>query len=133
MFKKKKKTELSFESKDYIMPEYFDSSKLIIANLETVTNETRIPMVETTEQKYIFEKINDNNKERYKEVFTGFIADKQSNFGYFNLPYVVNSVSLKNVVPNVSDKIPKYGLLLLLNEINKKEEKDKAVQKKKKL
>ncbi len=39
------------------MPEYFDTSRLVIANLETVTNVTEVPSLLTTDQKYLFEVI----------------------------------------------------------------------------
>ena len=63
--------------------------------------------------------LNENGKIRYREIFTGFVADAEES-QYFDLPYVVNIVSLKEQVPCVADNIPKYGLLLVLNEINAK-------------
>ena len=113
-----KKEKLDFETQGYIMPDLLDSNNLVVANLEFVSNRvtTNGPMVETTGQKYIFEKINDNGKIRYREVFTGFIADN-GGASYFNLPYVVSETPIKEVL-NVTDKIPKYALLLVLNEIN---------------
>lgn len=120
---KKKKEELKFETEKYVMKDHYNSNDLVVANLESVTNETELPMVEITDQRYIFEVINDSGKERFREVFTGFIADRENNFGYFTLPYVVNIVPLKEVIPTVCDEIPKLALLLALNEINKKEKK----------
>ena len=38
---------------------------------------------------------------------------------YFNLPYVVNIVPLKKIIPKIKTTIPKYSLILLLNEVNK--------------
>ena len=76
-------------------------------------------MVKQTEQKYIFEMLNENGKTRYSEIFTCFIADAEESH-YFDLPYVVNIVSLKEHVPSVAENIPKYGLLLVLNEVNTK-------------
>ncbi len=113
-----KKEKLNFETQGYIMPDLFDSDNLVVANLEFVSNRvtTNGPMVETTGQKYIFEKINDNGKIRFREVFTGFVADN-GEAAYFNLPYVVSETPIKEVL-NVADKLPKYGLLLVLNEIN---------------
>ena len=99
----------------------------MVANLQSVTNETHMPMVETTDLRYIFEVINENGKERFREIFTGFKADRESNFGYFNLPYVVDITPLKEVVPNICDEVPKLGLLLLLNEVNEKKEKKPEV------
>jgi hypothetical protein len=135
MFGKKKKKEenkekddLNFKTENYIMKDHYNSNSLVVANLESVTNETEIPMVETTDQRYIFEIIDDNGKLRFREIFTGFKADRQSNFGYFNLPYVVDVVPLKEVVPTIRDEIPKLGLLLLLNEVNKKEEEEEKAE-----
>lgn len=116
--KEKKKENLDFETYGYIMPELFNSNNLVVANLEYVSNRvtTNGPMVETTEQKYIFERINENGKERFREIFTGFVADN-GDAKYFNLPYVVSEVPIREVL-DVADKIPRYGLLLVLNEIN---------------
>ena len=116
--KEDKKENLDFETYGYIMPELFDSNNLVVANLEFVSNRvtTNGPMVETTEQKYIFERISDNGKERFREVFTGFVADN-GDAKYFNLPYVVSIVPVREVL-DVADRLPRYGLLLVLNEIN---------------
>ena len=53
-----KKEKLDFETQGYIMPDLFDSNNLVVANLEFVSNRvtTNGPMVETTGQKYIFER-----------------------------------------------------------------------------
>ena len=116
--KEEKKENLDFETYGYIMPELFDSNNLVVANLEFVSNRvtTNGTMVETTEQKYIFERISDNGKERFREVFTGFVADN-GDAKYFNLPYVVSEVPIREVL-DVADRLPRYGLLLVLNEIN---------------
>ena len=68
-------------------------------------------MIETTKQKYIFEITNIEGNIRYREIFTGFIADVEEH--YFDLPYVVNIKSLNEEIPTVAKNIPKYGLLLL--------------------
>ena len=118
--KKNKKEELSYKIDDYKMPEYFYTNKLVVGNLESVTNKTELPSVLTTDQKYIFEVIKEKDKVRYKEVFTGFITDIEANCHFFNYPYLVNIVSLKETLPSIGEKIPKLSLLLILNEINKK-------------
>lgn len=119
--KKRKENKFSFKSDNYQMKNSYNSDKLIVANLEYVSNEpTRYgPIVKRTEQKYIFEILNEDGKIRYREIFTGFIADANESH-YFNLPYVVNIVSLKEQVTSVGNNIPKYSLLLVLNELNKK-------------
>ena len=122
MFKRNKKSEakhsLNFESKNYIMRDNYKSSDLVIANLEYVSSSytPKGPMVERTNQKYIFEIIKESEKERYREIFTGFIADSETR--YFDLPYVVNIKPLNEEIATVASNIPKYGLLLLMNEIN---------------
>ena len=123
--KKNKKEELKFETDKYIMPEFFDASKLVVANLELVSNEGEFPTISTTNQKYIFEKVEENSKLRYKEVLTGFLTDPEDNCHYFNYPYPVNIVPLKEVIPTIRDNIPKLALLLVLNEVNTKKVVDK--------
>lgn len=122
MFKRNKKSEdsnpLNFKSKNYNMSDNYKSSDLVTANLEYVSSSytPNGPIVERTNQKYIFEIIKESENIRYREIFTGFIADTENH--YFDLPYVVNIKALKEEVPTVSNNIPKYGLLLLINEIN---------------
>ena len=125
MFEKKKQNEkkesLNFKSDNYKMNDSYVTDNLVVANLEYISSESTPygPMVKQTEQKYIFELLNENGKIRYREVFTGFVADADESH-YFDLPYVVNIVSLKEQAPDVDDNIPKYGLLLVLNEVNTK-------------
>ena len=107
--KKNKKDELNFETENYIMPEYFDKNKLVVANLEQVTNQNVLPYVLTTSQKYIFEVINEKEKVRYKEVFTGFITDNEDSQHYFNYPYPVNITPLREVLPSIREDIPKFS------------------------
>ena len=105
----------------YKINDSYKTDDLVVANLEYISSEATPygPMVKQTEQKYIFEMLNENGKTRYREIFTGFIADAKESH-YFDLPYVVNIVSLKEHVPSVAENIPKYGLLLVLNEVNTK-------------
>ena len=129
MFGKKKQNKreetLDFKSNNYKIKDIFDSDNLVVANLEYISSEATPygPMVKRTTQKYLFELIYENDKIRYREIFTGFIADTENH--YFDLLYVVNVVSLKEQEPTVAKQVHKYGLLLVLNEINtKKEEKE---------
>ena len=123
MFGKKKQNQknnqLNFKSDNYKINDSYKTDALVVANLEYISSEATPygPMVKQTEQKYIFEMLNENGKTRYREIFTGFIADAEESH-YFDLPYVVNIVSLKEHVPSVAENIPKYGLLLVLNEVN---------------
>ena len=125
MFGKKKQNQknnqLNFKSDNYKINDSYKTDDLVVANLEYISSEATPygPMVKQTGQKYIFEMLNENGKTRYREIFTGFIADAEESH-YFDLPYVVNIVSLKEHVPSVAENIPKYGLLLVLNEVNTK-------------
>ena len=116
MFGKKKQNEkkesLNFKSDNYkLNDDNYVTNNLVVANLEYISSEPTIygPMIKQTEQKYIFELLNENGKIRYREIFTGFVADAEESH-YFDLPYVVNIVPLKEQVPDVADNIPKYGL-----------------------
>ena len=65
-------------------------------------------------------KINENGKTRYREIFTGFIFDSNESSHYFDLPYVVNIVPLKDKIPTIPEDFHKYSLLQILDEINEK-------------
>ena len=123
MFGKKKeeknKDSLNFKSDNYQMKESYNTDTLVVGNLEYISSEATPygPMIVQTEQKYIFEVINDKGKIRYREIFTGFIADSEESH-YFDFPYIVNIIELKEHVSAVASSIPKYALLLVLNEIN---------------
>lgn len=125
MFGKKKEKQkndsLNFKSENYQMKDNYNADNLVVANLEYISSEATPygPMVKKTTQKYIFEILNENGKTRYREIFTGFIADCEESH-YFDLPYAVNIITLKEKVPSVANNIPKYGLLLVLNEVNTK-------------
>jgi len=125
MFGKKKQNQkedsLNFESDNYKMHDSYDADNLVVANLEYISNKRTLYglMVEQTTQKYIFEIMEENGKTKYREIFTGFIADA-GEVRHFNLPYVVNIVPLKEKVPSVVDVLSKYSLLLVLNEVNTK-------------
>lgn len=117
---KKKNKSLDYKIDNYKMKDSYDSSSLIVGNLEYISNESTAPTIITTSEKYLFEVLIVNGEIKYREIFTGFVSDlKPSNF--FNLPYVVNTTTLKKQLPTVSKNISKYALLLVLNEINIKE------------
>ena len=123
MFGKRKKREnssLNFKSENYCMKDNYKSGDLVVGNLEYVSSKYTDfgPMVETTKQRYIFEKIiEEDGKIRYREIFTGFIADTES--AYFDLPYAVNLKPINEALENIAEEVPKYGLMLVSNEINK--------------
>lgn len=123
--KKEKKLEnnsAKVNSDNYKMQDYYKSDNLVIGNLEHVSSEVTPfgPMVNKTTQKYIFEKINENGKTRYREIFTGFIFDSNESSHYFDLPYVVNIVPLKDKIPTITEDFHKYSLLLILDKVNEK-------------
>lgn len=122
MFGKSKKTnndDLKFKSENYKMTDTYKTEDLVIGNLQYVSSKytNSGPMMVTTKQKYVFEKIDVEGKIKYREVFTGFIADTDSN--YFDLPYIVNIKPIKETIKNIAETLPKYGLLLVIDEINK--------------
>ena len=122
--KEKKLEDNSAEvnSDNYKMQERYKSDNLVIGNLEYVSSEVTPfgPMVKQSTQKYIFEKINENGKTRYREIFTGFIFDSNESSHYFDLPYVVNIVPLKDKIPTITEDFHKYSLLLILDKVNEK-------------
>lgn len=127
IFKRKKEKKLEnnlseVNSDNYKMQDYYKSDNLVIGNLEQISSEVTPygPMINKTTQKYIFEKINENGKTRYREIFTGFIFDSNESSHYFDLPYVVNIVPLKDKIPTITEDFHKYSLLLILDKINEK-------------
>ena len=127
IFKRKKEKKLEnnlseVNSDNYKMQDYYKSDNLVIGNLEQISSEVTPygPMVNKTTQKYIFEKINENGKTRYREIFTGFIFDSNESSHYFDLPYVVNIVPLKDKIPTITEDFHKYILLLILDKVNEK-------------
>ena len=126
--KKKDHSSLNFKTPNYGMSDNYKSENLVVAKLQYVSSKYTDfgPMVETTKQRYIFEKIEEEEKIRYREVFTGFVSNTSEE--YFDLPYVVDIKPLQEVVPSVAETIPKYGLLLLVDEINKQKVKVKVTK-----
>ena len=128
MFKNKTliKNGVDYKYTNYKLKDRYKTDDLVIGNLEYISSLSTPngPIIETTEQKYIFLKFKDKDKTRYVEIFTGLIVDSDISC-YFDLPYIVNIESLKDNIKDISDEIAKYGLLLILNEINKKHEKEK--------
>lgn len=133
MFGKKKKNVIdnrntnNFKEK-YTMKDSYNADDLYLARFKWVSSEVTNfgPMNKETEIKYIFEK----EKGKYKEVFTGFEADIIEE--YFNYPYVVDIVPLTEVHEEYKGiKFPRLGMLLLFNDVNKKEmQEEKGYQKK---
>ena len=121
----KKKNDLNYETKNHKMKDNYNTDNLVCANLEYISSSYNLeesPAIEKTKQRYIFEKINEKDKTRYKEIFTGFIADKESS-GYFDLPYVVD-ISPLTEFADVGKTIHKSALLLVMDDINYKQQKN---------
>ena len=133
MFGKKKKNVIDDRNTNnsqekYTMKESYNADELFLARFKWVSSEVTDfgPMDKETKIKYIFEKV----EEKYKEVFTGFEADAVSE--YFNYPYVVDIVPLTEVHEEFKGtKFPRLGMLLLFNDVNKKEmQEERGYQKK---
>lgn len=122
MFGKRKNKDI------YTMKESYNADDLYLARFKWVSSEVTDfgPMDKETEINYIFEK----EGEKYKEIFTGFEADVVSE--YFNWPYVIDIMPLTEVYEKFKGKnFPRLGMLLLFNNVNKKEkQEEKGFQKK---
>ena len=122
MFGKRKNKDV------YTMKESYNADDLYLARFKWVSSEVTDfgPMDKETEINYIFEK----EGEKYKEIFTGFEADIASK--YFNWPYVIDIMPLTEVHEDLKGKnFPRLGMLLLFNNVNKKEnQEERGFQKK---
>ena len=133
MFGKKKKNIIDDKNTNnsqekYTMKESYNADELYLARFKWVSSEVTDfgPMDKETEIKYLFFIF----KKKYKEIFTGFEADVVSE--YFNYPYVIDIVPLTEVYEEYKGtKFPRLGMLLLFNDVNKKEkQEEKGFQKK---
>ena len=130
--KKKKNVAVARDNNDsqekYTMKERYNAEDLYLARFKWVSSEVTDfgPMDKETEINYIFEK----EGEKYKEIFTGFEADIASK--YFNWPYVIDIMPLTEVHEDLKGKnFPRLGMLLLFNNVNKKEnQEERGFQKK---
>ena len=122
-----------FGDKNYQMKDNYDANILIVSRLARVSNEiTKYgPILQITEQKYIFEPIIINNETKYREVFTGFIAGNEEE--NFMLPFVIEPELFINYIPETKDKkLPKLSLLWILNDINHQKKNNHKIRKLKK-
>lgn len=114
----------SFGDRNYSMKERYNADNLFVAKLRRISSDDSEygPMIQTTEQKYIFEKLVVNNKIQYREVFSGFTTkDINDTVGgkYFDLPYVTEPRLFTDYLPEtVGITIPKLSLIWVLNDIN---------------
>lgn len=138
MFEKKKN---EFGDKGFKMKDYYEADNLFVARLQRISSRYIEfgPMVETTEQKYIFELVKDGKNIRYREIFTGFITDKVDDtskggfdFKYFDLPYVFEPEKYTKYFPQVKGlTLPKLSLIWTQNDLNYPKEKEFFKTKKK--
>lgn len=123
------------------MKDRYNTKDLFVANLQRVSSAITEygPMIETTDQKYIFEKIVVNNNIEYREVFTGFTTKDENDtvkngcdFKYFDLPYVYEPQPFTDYFPEtIGITIPKLSLIWALNDINYSKNKSNSHQLKK--
>ena len=111
------------------MKESYNADDLYLARLKWVSSDNvdfSGPMNKETEIKYLFEK----EGEKYKEIFTGFEANKKEK--HFNLPYAIDVVPLIEAHKDLRGTIfPRLGMLTLFNVVNKKEnQEERGYQKK---
>ena len=134
MFGKKQKNE--FGDKNYKMKDAYEADKLIVGNFQRISGGYMGgdgPIVETTEQKYIFESIQEGKKTRYREIFTGFVTDNIDdtskdgiNCKYFDLPYLYEPEKFTDYFPQTKGlSLPKLSLIWIQNDINYRKEKSK--------
>lgn len=108
-----------YGDKGYQMKDVYYADELIVGNLQrlssSITNYSS--MVESTEQKYIFEIVDDGKKIKYREIFTGFIVDNQADF--FDIPYVVNIALFTDYFPEtIGLELSKLSLIWIQNDLN---------------
>ena len=110
------------------MIDSYNADDLYLARFKWVSTEITDfgPMLKETEIIYLFLK----EGEKYKEIFTGFEADLVSY--YFDYPYVIDIVPLIEVHEEFKGaRFPRLGMLLLFNDVNKKEKRrERGYQKK---
>ena len=114
--------------KKYVMKDNYNVDDLMVGNFNYVSSnvtEGGIKEVQT-DQKYFFEEVLDNGKIKYREIFTGFIADAEEN-GYFDIPYVVNAIPLRELFQG-KDVLSKYALILVLDKVNTEQKVKKNIK-----
>ena len=109
-------------NKKYTMKDNYNVDDLIVGNLEYISSRVTTEGIKDikTSQKYLFEKVNDNGKTKYREIFTGFIADSKES-GCFDVPWIVNLEPLNECFQG-KDVLPRYALLLVLDIVNPRKE-----------
>lgn len=112
------------ENEKYKMKDYYMSKRLIVAKLKIPRKDSLARSYICLDENYIFEVMpvydndNDEGKVKFREVFTGFIADVERD-DYLNAgPCIVDWYPLTAVLPSVDEKISKLELLWIQNDIN---------------
>lgn len=120
-YRNKRSENNKFGDKNYFMKDSYQADNLVVAELRRLANdfdfEELSVAVITTEQKYLFEIVWEDGKMKYREVFTGFIAEDKAK--YFGLPYVGNPRPLVEVLPELEHSdLSKLNLIMVSNDIN---------------
>lgn len=113
---------------EYVIEDRYETDNLFVGTISNISSKYLISKpndfakVETTKQKYVFLKRNENE---YQEIFTGIILlNKASNY---DRPYITNIEKLNNYYKN--KYITKIDLLLFVDKLNNKKDLDKPKDK----
>ncbi len=115
------------EEKEYKMKDVYKADDIFVGCFERISSVIDVddfdfgPNIETTEQKYFFEKIKEDDKIKYREIFTGFVTESMfdSENCYFNFPYICKIEKYVDYFPNTEGKkIPKLSLIWAINDVN---------------
>ncbi len=115
------KRKLHFYEEGYTMKKEYHADEIIVSQLDYVsTEDANGPLHYKTSLKYFFEPIEEEGKTRWREIFTGFIADDE--LTYFDLPYLSKE---KETLTDYFEELegvtlPNLSLLLYLNKVNEK-------------
>ena len=114
--------------KKYVMKDNYNVDDLMVGNFNYVSsNATEGGIKEVqTDQKYFFEEVLDNRKTKYREIFTGFIANSKES-GCFDVPYVVNAKPLRELFQG-KDVLSKHALILVLDIVNTEQKEKKNIK-----
>ena len=124
---KSKENSIDLGDKNYKMKDFYNAEDIFVGCFERVSSRIDMddldfgPNIETTEQKYFFEKIKEDGKIKYREIFTGFITESMfdSESSYFNFPYICEISKFVDYFPNTEGKkIPKLSLIWAINDVN---------------
>ena len=135
--KSEDKDSRDLDIENYKMKDFYNAEDIFVGRFERVSSRIDMddidfgPNIETTKQKYFFEKIEEDDKIKYREIFTGFITEDMfsSENSYFNFPYICEVEKFIDYFPNAEDrKISKFSLIWAINDVNYKD-KNKVLKK----